>query len=186
MVRLILASASPRREQLLRQLGLTFRILPGTVEETAPRFLTPSEMVRRNARNKACAIAQMHPEALVLGADTIVCLRHTIFGKPAHFAEAQQMLRQLQGQTHQVITGVCLMQWQTKREKLFAVTTHVTFRSLNNAQIDQYLSAINPLDKAGAYAIQEQGELIVERIDGSYTNVVGLPVERLRSELAAW
>ena len=123
---------------------------------------------------------------IVLGADTIVCLEDELFGKPAHLAEAKRMLSGLQGKTHQVVTGVCLIHLRHRREKLFAETTHVTFRSLTSEDIDRYLSSMNPLDKAGAYAIQEHGDAIVQDIDGSYSNVVGLPIERLRAELDGW
>lgn len=178
---LILASASPRRVELLGQLNLKFETIPGKTKEAHPTHFSPFETAQWNASNKARAIAAKYPDALVLGADTIVCLGRKIFGKPANMKEAKRMLGQLQGKAHHVVTGVCLM--QKGKRKLFAVDTKVHFRALTKGQIDAYLKRINPLDKAGAYAIQEHGHLIVERVDGSYSNVVGLPMERLQLEL---
>lgn len=183
---LILASASPRREALLRQLGIPFRVVPAQVAEVAPKHLTPRELARFNAWRKARAVAQAHPDAVVLGADTVVCLGRTVFGKPASLAQARQFLCRLQGRTHEVITGICLMHLGQGRRKTFSVTTRVTFRPLGPRQIRDYLRRIHPLDKAGAYAIQEHGDLIVERIAGSFSNVVGLPLERLSQELVRW
>ena len=178
---LILASASPRRVELLGLLNLKFETIPGKTKEAHPAHFSPFETAQWNANNKARAIALKHPGALVLGADTIVCLGNKVLGKPANLNEARRMLARLQGKSHQVVTGVCLM--QKGKKKLFAVGTRVQFRALTKAQIDAYLKRINPLDKAGAYAIQEHGHLIVEQIEGSYSNVVGLPLERLQEEL---
>ena len=122
----------------------------------------------------------------MLGADTLVFLGGEILGKPADFADAERMLASLQGRTHQVVTGVSLIHWRGRRERLFAVSTNVTFHPLTAKRIREYLSKVNPLDKAGAYAIQERGEMIVSKISGSHSNVVGLPLEQLRAELAAW
>jgi septum formation protein len=183
---LILASASPRRAQLMRQLELIFDILPAHTQETAPEHLTPREAVLLNAYHKARAVAKVHPDALVLGADTTVCLGKDMFGKPADLAEAHAMLARLQGHTHQVLTGVCLIHLRRHVQEMFTELTDVTFRQLDDLQIRNYLNLIQPLDKAGAYAIQEHGELIVERIDGSYSNVVGLPMERLEGRLQDW
>lgn len=180
---LILASASPRRADLLRQMGLTFTVAPCHIEEKHPPFLTPAEMARWNAHAKARCVARQNPAAVVLGADTLVYLGLTVFGKPAGLPEAQAVLTQLQGLNHQVVTGVCLIHEKTRRVRLFDVRTTVRFRPLTDHQIAAYLRLINPLDKAGAYAIQEEGDRIVESIDGSYSNVVGLPIERLAEEL---
>jgi septum formation protein len=183
---LILASASPRRADLLRQFGIEFAVIPGHPEEIEPEHLSPHEIAQVNAYRKARVIAKQHPDALVLGADTIVCLGRTLLGKPANLDEACQMLARLQGRTHEVVTGVCLMHLRVHRQKVFAASTAVTFRQLHAGQIRRYLSRINPLDKAGAYAIQEEGDAIVRQISGSFSNVVGLPVERLGEELARW
>lgn len=182
----ILASASPRRAELLRQLKLDFTIVPSDAKEVFDDNLSPLELCQLNAHRKARAVAKKDPDALVLGADTLVFLDHKIFGKPADAAQAKKMLLQLQGRTHQVVTGVCLIHLRTHREKIFAVSTDVMFRPLAPEQIDEYLAKINPLDKAGAYAIQENGEMIVSEISGSFSNVVGLPIEKVQSELAAW
>ena len=183
---LILASASPRRAELLRELGVEFQALPGHAAEAEDDFLSPHELCQLNAYRKARVIAKKFPDALVLGADTEVCLGAEIFGKPADLAEAARMIERLQGRTHEVVTGVCLIHLRAHRQKLFTVATSVSFRSLDAAQIRDYLAMINPLDKAGAYAIQEHGTMIVEKIDGSFSNVVGLPLERLQEELARW
>ena len=183
---LILASASPRRAELLQQLQPEFQIVPSDTAEVAHEHLSPLEICQLNAHRKARAVARQNPDALVLGADTLVFLEREILGKPRNLAEAKQMLTKLQGRTHQVVTGVSLIHLRGHRERLFAVSTDVTFRPLTAVQIGNYLSRMNPLDKAGAYAIQEHGDLIVSEISGSYSNVVGLPVERVGAELAAW
>jgi septum formation protein len=183
---LILASASPRRAELLRQLQPKFQITASDAEEFFDGQLSPQELCQLNAHRKARAVARKIPDALVLGADTLVFLDGEIMGKPRHLADARRMLARLQGRTHQVVTGVSLIHLRRHRERLFAVTTDVTFRPLDERQISDYLSKINPLDKAGAYAIQEHGDLIVSEISGSYSNVVGLPVERLEEELESW
>jgi septum formation protein len=183
---LILASASPRRVELLRQLGLDFKAVPGDVPEIHHDQLTARELCQVNAYRKARAVAKKFPDALVLAADTLVHLEAALFGKPATLEEAYQMLERLQGRTHQVITGICLLHVRHHRQAVFAESTAVTFHPLDEVKIRRYLNRVNPLDKAGAYAIQEEGELIVEKIAGSYTNVVGLPVERLTAELQAW
>ncbi len=183
---LILASASPRRAELLRQVQSEFQILPSDAPELAPEYLTPQELCQLNAHRKARAIAKKFPDALVLGADTLVFLDGEVLGKPADAEEARRMLERLQGRTHQVITGVNFIHLRAHRERVFAVTTDVRFRALTGEQVRHYLSLVHPLDKAGAYAIQEHGELIIEEISGSYSNVVGLPMEQVRAELNAW
>ena len=183
---LILASASPRRAELLRQLKLDFQVIPGNAAEMVYEHLSPWELCQLNAHRKARVVAKKHPDALVLGADTLVFLDEDILGKPANIADARRMLARLQGKTHQVVTGISLIHMREFRERIFAVSTDVTFRPLTSGQINDYLSEMNPLDKAGAYAIQEHGELIVSEISGSYSNVVGLPVEKVGEELKAW
>jgi septum formation protein len=183
---LILASASPRREELLRQLGFEFRVLISQAPEVHHQQLTAQEISQINAYRKARAVAKQCPDALVLGADTLVYRDRLLFGKPLNLEEAYQMLEQLQGRTHQVITAVCLLHLRRHRQKIFSETTAVRFRPLDAVGIRRYLNRVNPLDKAGAYAIQEEGDLVVEQISGSYTNVVGLPLERLASELQTW
>lgn len=183
---IILASASPRRVELLRQLKLEFEVLPTDAPEVMHEFLTPLEVCQLNAHRKARIIAKKIPDSLVIAADTLVFLNGEIFGKPKDMPEAVGMLSRLQGKTHQVVTGVCLVHLRAHRERLFTASTDVTFHPLDEAQIKSYLSKINPLDKAGAYAIQEFGEKIIAEISGSYSNVVGLPIEQVREELTAF
>ena len=183
---LILASASPRRAELLQQLKLEFEVVPSDAKEVSDDYLSPLELCQLNAHRKARVVAKKMPDSLILGADTLVFLNRKNFGKPADMAEAKKMLLQLQGRTHQVVTGTCLIHLRIHAERIFAVSTDVTFRPLGPEQIDEYLAKINPLDKAGAYAIQENGEMIVSEISGSFSNVVGLPIERVEAELTAW
>ena len=172
--------------ELLKLLPVKFRVLPAAVDEVSHDHLTPLEVCQLNAHRKARAVAKKNPDALVIGADTLVFLDNVIFGKPRNRVAAQQMLNRLQGRTHQVVTGVCLMHLRAHRERLFAVSTDVLFHPLTLALIRDYLIQMNPLDKAGAYAIQEGGEKIISEISGSFSNVVGLPVEKLRAELSRW
>ncbi|MCX8157066.1 MAG: Maf family protein [Verrucomicrobiae bacterium] len=181
--RLILASASPRRVELLKQLGVEFDVMPSQVAEVDHAFLTPREICLLNAWQKCRSVARRRPDAVVLGADTEVCLGARIFGKPASRGEAEAFLMELQGRVHEVVTGVCLMHWGRRRQWLGAEVTRVHFKPLSATEIADYLGLIQPLDKAGAYAIQEHGERIIERIEGSYSNVVGLPLEMLREAL---
>ncbi len=183
---LILASASPRRSELIREMGVPFVVMKSDAPEVAPDHLSPAETAQINAYRKARVVAKQHPDSLVLGADTVVSLGTELFAKPADMADAERMLAKLQGRTHLVITGVCLLRWRPWRQRLFAVSTSVTFRKLHLGQIRRYLAKIHPFDKAGSYAIQDEGDLIVKGFKGSYSNVVGLPVEKLREELAVW
>ncbi len=184
----ILASASPRRVELLRQLVPDFEVVPSAAPEVHDEQLTAWEMAQVNAYRKARVVAKQFPDALVVAADTMVYLDRAakLFGKPAHRAEAEQMLTALAGRVHAVITGVCLLHLRSHRQRVFADWTDVRFHPLTPKQIRDYLALMNPLDKAGGYAIQEHGERIVAEISGSFSNVVGLPVERLREELSAW
>lgn len=183
---IILASGSPRRSSLMRLLNRDFAVVVSAAPECDAAYFTPHEVCQLNAHRKARTVAKHHPDALVIGADTEVALGSQIFGKPESKKLAEEMLLRLQGRTHEVVTGVCLLQLRNHKELLFTVSTQVKFHPLTRKQVQDYLGRINPLDKAGAYAIQEHGELIVESIDGSLTNVVGLPVEALREELAKW
>ena len=184
----ILASASPRRVDLLRQLVPEFEVIPSAAPEVHDEQLTAWEMAQVNAYRKARAVAKQFPDALVVAADTMVYLDRDakLFGKPADRTEAERMVTELAGRVHAVITGVCLLHLRGHRQRVFADWTDVRFHPLTPKQIRDYLALMNPLDKAGAYAIQEHGERIVAEISGSFSNVVGLPVERLRDELRAW
>ena len=184
MRRIILASGSPRRRELLEQMDVKFRVLTAEVEEEHGQGRAARAICRRNALAKAFAVAKANPKETVLGADTLVHLGDDLLGKPASMSEARRMLGRLSGQTHQGTTACALMQGERRRG--FSVTTRVRFRELSARQINAYLKAVPVLDKAGAYAVQEKGEWIVEAVHGSLTNVVGLPVERLGQELRAW
>src|SRR5579872_2494474 len=154
---LILASASPRRAELLRQLGIEFKVVASDIPEIHHEQLTASEVAQINAYRKARSVAKKLPDSLVLGADTLVCLETRLFGKPASLEEAYQMLEQLQGRTHHVVTALCLLHLREHRQRISAESTSVRFRSLDAPVIRRYLNRVNPLDKAGAYAIQEEG-----------------------------
>src|ERR1041385_4056342 len=180
---LILASESPRRAELLRQLGYEFKVVPSGTPEIHHGDLTAQEIAQINAYRRARTVAKKYPDALVIGADTLVFLDTILFGKPKSLEAAYEMLEQLQGKSHTVVTAICLLHLRSHKQRIFAENTTVNFKPLDAVKIRRYLTKFNPLDKAGAYAIQEEGDLLVEGISGSYTNVVGLPMERLRSEL---
>ena len=179
----ILASASPRRSELLASMDIEFEVVPSHVEELVDGYDFIPDLCEANARIKAEPIADLHPECLVVAADTMVYLEDTLFGKPADLEDAHRMLTKLQGRTHQVTTGVSLIYHNEEISKSFSVITNVTFLSLDTKQISEYLAKIDPLDKAGGYAIQEHKQMIAKRVTGSVSNVVGLPVERLKEEL---
>ena len=183
---LILASASPRRVELLRLLKVDFQVMPGSVAEVAHEHLSPLEVCQLNAHRKAFSIAKRFPDALVLGADTLVFLDNEILGKPENAAQARSMLGRLQGRSHQEVTGVSLIHLRQHQERIFADSTYVLFHPLDAEQISGYVAKVHTLDKAGAYAVQEFGEMLISEISGSFSNVVGLPVELLRQELEAW
>ena len=180
---LILASASPRRRTLLREHGYTFSVEPAEVAESAPAHLTPGEITLRNARAKAHAVARKHPEALVLGVDTEVVFEGEVLGKPADMDAAFAMVKRLNGRAHAVYSGVCLCHRQGGRDAGFVEISRVHFRRLSDAQIRAYHARIGPLDKAGAYAAQEDRGELIERVEGSFTNVIGLPMEALAAAL---
>ena len=184
--RLILASQSPRRSYLLEQAGLTFDMMPSSVDESAIPLSEPITYARRQAEAKAGDLADQHPDAWVIGADTIVVIGDAILGKPASTAHAREMLKQLSGQTHQVMTGYAIYNRSKNHRFSDTIVTDVEFKDLAEAEVDWYIQSGEPFDKAGAYAIQGIGTFLVRRISGSYTNVVGLPVcevvERLLAE----
>ncbi len=180
---LVLASASPRRKTLLEQAGVTCWVTPAHVDESPLPGETPEKHVLRLAQAKAMAVAAAQQDALVLGADTIVILGKCVFGKPGSMAEAGDMLRRLSGTVHHVLTGVCLTRQTPPFQRRWVARTTVCFRPLTDDIIDRYLSLVNPLDKAGAYGIQERGEMLVDHIDGLRSTVVGLPIEEVLSVL---
>ncbi|HPY89936.1 MAG TPA: Maf family protein [Lentisphaeria bacterium] len=179
---LILASGSPRRRQLLKAAGIKFSWQTADVDETSRPGETAAELVQRLATSKARQVAAACPGRLVLGADTAVVLEEVVYGKPNDMDEARAMLQALSGRTHQVLTGVCLIRQLPKHEEVsrsWACTTRVTFRTLTADDIKAYFRLVDPLDKAGAYGIQEHGDMIVEQVDGLLSNVIGLPIEEL-------
>ena len=182
--KIILASNSPRRKELLGGLGVTYEVktLPN-IDESYPEGLDAEEIPLHIARNKADAYrSMMQPNELIVTADTIVWLDGMVLGKPKDEADACRMLRCLSGKTHQVVTGVCLT--TLEKQRCFATVTDVTFAELTEEEINYYVSRYRPLDKAGAYGIQEWiGYIGVQNISGSYFNVVGLPIQRLYTEL---
>lgn len=183
MSNLILASASPRRQELLSQLGTPFTVLPADIDERHHAGEAPRDYVMRMSRTKAQKVAQQYPEAWVLGADTIVTIDDRILGKPKDAADAAAMLGSLSGRVHAVMTGLALVQHGRGYAAVETVSTHVYFRTLSEADIATYIAAKKPFDKAGAYAIQDQEGVFVERYEGCYTNVVGLPVKRTAAML---
>lgn len=181
--RLILASASPRRHQLLGDLGIAFDVHPADVEELEDSTHGPAHLVDENTRRKGRAVAEVYPDRPVLASDTTVALDGSILNKPADLDEARAMLRRLSGRTHEVHTAVGLFWHAREIEDLQVVTSRVTFQKLSEEGITGYFEIVNPLDKAGAYGIQEGRERIIAGWVGSLTNIMGLPVDETRSML---
>jgi septum formation protein len=182
--KIILASGSPRRRELLVQMGVNFEVITADVEEHMPAETDDAQKLAvQNAMLKARAVAKLHPNRWVLGADTIVVLDRRVLGKPASLEIAREYLAALSGHTHKVVTGCCLISPQGE-PSLFSDTSRVAFHALAKATIDKYLAAVHVLDKAGAYAVQEHGDWIIARVDGSRENVLGLPTQRLTEMLA--
>lgn len=175
-IKLILASASPRRHELLAAAGLEFEVIPSPAEEIHDLTLGMAGLCEENARLKATAISPIHPDAAVIGADTLVFLDGDALGKPKTLDEAKSMLRRLSGRVHQVCTGICIA-GPGASLRSFHCVTDVVFRDLDETSISRYLALGNPLDKAGGYGIQDHGDIIISGINGSYENVMGLPVD---------
>jgi len=181
---LILASASPRRVELLSEAGFDFEVRIPDVDEDDDPSLTCEALTLENARRKAQFISMREKQALIIAADTLVYLDEIPFGKPYDLSHAAAMLRTLSGRTHTVCTGVALLCVEKNINHSFAVRSEVTFKTLNDNIIREYHSRIQPLDKAGAYAVQDESAMIIESVVGSWSNVKGLPMERLTEELA--
>jgi septum formation protein len=181
--RLILASASPRRRELLAQLGVEFEVIPAEVTEHEDPTAEPRAMVAHNAALKADWVAARHPDATVLGADTTVFIDGTVLNKPGDLAEARAMLRRLSGRTHTVFTGLAVRRLRDGLRLDEGVASEVTFKVLDDATIDTYLARVHVLDKAGGYGIQEHADLIVAGYTGSLTNIIGLPIESTKQIL---
>ena len=183
-MKLILASSSPRRAEILRNAGIQFSVLSSAVDETAVPGESPQDLVRRLALAKVELVAaRAVGPAIVIAADTIVALEGAILGKPRTSEDARQMLAKLSGRTHTVVTGVSLIRLPDVERREFIETTQVHFASVSKEEIAKYLSSGEPFDKAGAYAIQGLGGRFIPRIDGCYFNIVGLPLARLCKEL---
>ena len=176
--RFILASGSPRRRELLGDAGYRFEVVSPPVDEVAHRWLTIRELTIWNAARKAARVSRMLPDAVVLAADTLVTIDGEVLGKPNDFEDAVRILLRLSGRVHDVWTAVRITHGVRGESRSFHETSRVHFRTLDEASIREYLAKIDPLDKAGAYAAQGHGREIIDRIDGSYTNVVGLPMEK--------
>jgi septum formation protein len=192
-MRIVLASQSPRRIALLKELGLEFEVRPSEVDESAVRGRSPRERAIEAARLKALDVAAQIRDGLIIAADTVVCRGNRIYGKPISREHAREILRQLGGTMHRVITGLALKRVQSRRRGnpqrhilLDAVETRVYFKPLSDRMIEEYLETGEPFDKAGAYGIQGAGARLVERIEGCYFNVVGLPLPRLVQLLSGY
>jgi septum formation protein len=183
MKKIVLASASPRRKELLEQIGLRFEADPSDYDEETTSGSEPHEAARELSLGKARAAARKHRKALIIAADTLVVLGGRIFGKPHTNAQAREMLRALNGRTHSVVTGFTILDTETGKVVSRSVETTVHMRKLTLREIDGYVRTREPLDKAGGYAIQGRGAVLVDRIEGDYSNVVGLPLSALAETL---
>jgi septum formation protein len=180
MRKIVLASASPRRASLLESVGLEFEVVVSRSEETNHPEMPPTRLVVDNALNKAREVAaRVAPESVVIGADTIVYLDGKVLGKPKSMADARRMLSTLSGRTHQVFTGLAVVSRSDDKELTGVEVTDVTFRKLGDSELDDYLRAVSPMDRAGAYTVDGVGSLLVERFEGCFYNVLGLPMVAL-------
>jgi len=184
--RLVLASSSPRRRDLLSRAGFAFEVVVPQVDEIQTETLTLREATCWNALRKGLVIARQRPNEVVLAADTLVALEHRVIGKPSDRKDAARILRLLSGQTHYVCSSVFIAFLAAGKSQSFSVTSRVVFKKLSEEMIEDYLSRIDPLDKAGAYAAQGHGAEIIERVEGSFSNVVGLPMEKTSRALRAF
>lgn len=184
MREIVLASASPRRKELLRQLiGDNFKIVPGSYHEKPQPEMEPIDLIIHNSREKAREIASVISSGIVIAADTVVLCDEKILGKPHTEDKAREMLRQISGKKVHVITGLTVMDIDGNRQTSTSETTDVMIKQMSDAEIEAYVKTAEPIDKAGAFAIQGKGAIIVERIEGDYFNVVGLPLFRLNKIL---
>lgn len=179
---IVLASSSPRRRELLERAGVVFEVVASPAEEIHDESMAPESLCEANAVLKAEAVAVTRPDDVVIGSDTLVFIDDRALGKPKDLDDARAMLRRLSGRTHRVCTGVCVIFPDGTRD-VFHDLTEVLFKELTDEIIDAYFAVANPLDKAGAYGIQERGDLLVAEIRGSFENVMGLPVEKVVARL---
>ena len=181
-MKIILASKSPRRQDILRKAGVKFTTLTSQITEVESGIYY-QHIPLFNAIAKASEVAEYFPEALIIGADTVIEFQHQTIGKPASLEHAANILKQLSGETHQVVSAICLICKKLKIKTVFADTTEIRFKTLSASTITEYLKKVEVLDKAGAYAIQEHGDMLVDCINGSIDNVIGLPLERVMESL---
>jgi septum formation protein len=179
MKKIVLASASPRRKELLEKIGLVFEVDPGNAPEDVDIDLEPHELAEKLSLKKALAVAPKHTNAVVITADTFIVFSGRIIGKPSMEAEAKEILTMLSGKSHSVITGFTIVDTDDNRSLSRAVETKVHMKQLTGSEIDAYIRSKEPLGKAGAYAIQGLGSIIVDKIEGDYFNVIGLPLSAL-------
>lgn len=177
----ILASGSPRRKQLLNQIGLEFTVIPSDVDEDFTLDLPPEAFTEHWAREKAKSVAKIHPDSLIVGADTIVVLDGNILGKPKDKKDSFNMLQSLSGKTHEVITGLSFISLEQEVDHTFNEKTFVSFNTLSDRDINSYIDIYNPLDKAGSYGIQDWFSVHIHRVEGCYYNVMGLPLSSFYS-----
>ncbi|MBI3887558.1 septum formation inhibitor Maf [Candidatus Microgenomates bacterium] len=183
MKKIILASTSPRRKQLMKQLGIDFTIVSSKVIEKFNPRLKPRRQAEELSLQKAEAVAGNYPDAIIIGADTLVAIEDEVLGKPKDEKEAKRMLKKLSGTTHKVITGITIIDSFSRKTITKSVETTITFRTLYPPEIASYIQTDKPFDKAGSYAIQDRGALFIERIEGDYFGTVGLPLFLLAKEL---
>ncbi|MEG6523138.1 Maf family protein [Desulfotomaculum sp. 1211_IL3151] len=183
MRQIILASASPRRQELLKNLGLAFEVQVSDVDETLEESVLPAQMVEKLAERKAAAVAVERNQGLIIGADTLVVLENKPLGKPANAEEAVQMLNSLQGRSHEVFTGLAVIDAATGQSVVTHQVTAVRFKPLTMEQIKRYVETREPMDKAGGYAVQGLASIFIDSIRGCYFSVVGLPVSKLADSL---
>lgn len=183
MKQIILASASPRRKELLKQIGLTFRVVESNIEEVIETDIEPQELAEKLSLKKAEKIARTEKDALIIAADTLIVFQGKILGKPKDADDAYRTLAMLAGNIHTVITGLTVLDSSTGKLITKSVGTKVFMKEMNDEEIHRYIATGEPLDKAGAYGIQGKGALLIEKIEGDYFNVVGLPLFELRKVL---
>lgn len=183
MRKIILASSSPRRKKLLEQLGLTIKVIPSNIDEKLNPRLKPQSQVETLSLQKAQAITPSFPDAIIIAADTLVSIGEDILGKPTSLLDAKRMLKKLSGKTHAVYTGFTIIDTKSKKSITDSEKTLVTFKKLSDKEIASYIKKEHPLDKAGSYGVQGVGAVLVERIEGDFFNVVGLPVAKLTQTL---
>ena len=186
MSKLILASTSLRRKDLLAKAGFEYEVIPSDYEEDMTLDMDPRELVMLFAQEKARSVAEKFPDAVVIGADTVIAFGNRAVGKPHTPQKAKETLSRLSGSAHSVLTGFCIMHISADMRESRVVETHVYFKHLSENEVDSYIATGEPLDRAGAYAIQAKGKFLIDRIDGDYTNVVGFPVQDISEVLASF